>query len=304
MPNSKDVLLHAFTRERRALGISALAGVLLGLAGIVLGLVSATQVVLFDGFYTFLGVALSWMALRASYLVSLGPTSKYPFGREALSPLIVGVEGVALLATCAYAVFEATLTFLHGGTSVPPIWATVYAAFAFVLPLITWWSLRRIAATSQMVRAEATQWLAGAGLGASMLLAFYFAHVVQGTSWAVIGPYVDPSLVILASLAFVYPPVRLIRTTLRELVEARPGLDLSTAVTDAVERTSQEGLINHRLRTTKVGTKLYVELDYTVSPDWTVRQSDTLRALLHSALSSLPYDLWLTVEFTANPQGT
>jgi predicted Co/Zn/Cd cation transporter (cation efflux family) len=290
-----------FTLERRALGLSMVCGLALAAVGIAIGVLIGSQIILFDGFYTFLGIGLSWMAYRVSHLVAAGPTSRYPFGREALTPLIIGVEAVALLATCAYATFNAVLTIVDGGAKLPASWGVGYACAALVVPTALWWWMRRTARHSELVAAEATQWLAGGALGLAMLLAFLFAHLIVGTSWTHGTRYVDPSLVIAACLVFAAPPLRMIRTTFVELVEGSPDADLQGPTRAAVDEVAaQFALGEQHLRMTKVGRKFYVEIDFVVDEGWTVRQSDQVRRALTERLRALPHDLWLTTEFTAD----
>lgn len=291
-----------FALERRALALSIASGVVLAALGIFMGIVAGSQIVLFDGFYTFLGIGLSWMARRVSYLVARGPTTRYPFGREALTPLIIGLEGVALLATCTYAIFNAVLTIIHGGSHLPSGWALSYALVAIVLPTAVWARMRRTAQGSELVAAEATQWLAGGMLGMGMLVGFLFARAIAGSSIGSTARYVDPGLVILASLLFLIPPIRMIRTTFFELVEGSPSVDVQGPAREVVDEVCREfGLGEQNLRMTKIGRKFYVEIEFVVAPDWNVRQSDLVRRALSSRLVMLPHDLWLTVEFTASP---
>jgi len=290
-----------FVIERRALGSSIAMGLVLAAVGIAIGIVTGSQVILFDGFYTFLGIGLSWMAMRVSHLVAHGPTIRYPFGREALTPLIIGVEGVALLATCAYATFNAVLTIMGGGTKIPSNWSLGYACAALVLPTGLWWWLRRTASDSELASAEATSWLQGGVLGLGMLVAFVFARLIIDTSWSPAARYVDPSLVIAACLGFVVPPVRMIRSTFIELVEGSPDTDLQGPARAAVDEVAAQFALDDRhLRMTKIGRKFYVEIDFVVDPSWNVRQSDQVRRALSERLNQLPHDLWLTVEFTAD----
>ena len=293
---------NEFRVERRALGLSMISGLVLAVVGIAIGIITGSQIILFDGFYTFLGIGLSWMALRVSHLVAHGPTSRYPFGREALTPLIIGLEGVALLATCAYATFNAVLTIIGGGTKLANNWGFGYASVALVLPSALWWWLRRTARDSELVAAEATQWLAGGVLGLGMVVAFFFARVIVGTAWAHAAHYVDPTLVIVTCLVFVLAPVRMIRTTFVELVEGSPDTDLQGPARRAVDEVSaQFDLGEQNLRMTKIGRKFYVEIDFVVDATWNVLQSDRVRRALTERLNALPHDLWLTVEFTADP---
>ena len=290
-----------FLVERRALGLSVGFGLVLASVGITIGVVTGSQIILFDGFYTFLGIGLSWMAMRVSYLVATGPTTRYPFGREALTPLIIGVEGVALLATCAYATFNAVLTIIDGGSKLPSGWGLGYATVALLVPSGLWWWLRRTARHSELVAAEATQWLAGGVLGLGMVVAFLFARVIVGTRWAPGARYVDPALVIAACLLFVVPPTRMIRSTFIELVEGSPDVDLQGPARQAVDDVSARfALGDQQLRMTKIGRKFYVEIEFLVEPSWNVSQSDQVRRALTERLKELPHDLWLTVEFTAD----
>lgn len=287
--------------ERSALSLSIASGFLLAALGILIGITAGSQIVLFDGFYTFLGIGLSWMARRVSFLVKSGPTTRYPFGREALTPLIIGLEGVALIVTCTYATFNAVLTIIHGGSRLPSGWAVGYALVAIVLPTGVWWHMRRTARQSELVAAEATQWLAGGMLGIGMLVGFFFARLIVGTAWTAAARYVDPSLVIVASLLFLIPPMRMIRSTFFELVEGSPDMELQGPAREAVDEIAERFEIGDRqLRMTKIGRKFYVEIEFLVNPDWSVRQSDQVRRALAQRLEQLPHDLWLTVEFTAD----
>ena len=294
-------LREQFRLERSALSLSIASGLLLAALGIVIGITTGSQIVLFDGFYTFLGVGLSWMARRVSSLVASGPNTRYPFGREALTPLIIGLEGVALLATCIYAAFNSVLSIAHGGIRTPSGWGVAYALVAMAIPGAIWWYLRRVARHSELVAAEATQWMAGGFLGSGMLVGFLFAHVIVTTSWAEVAHYVDPGLVIIASLLFLIPPIRMIRSTFFELVEGSPDMDLQGPARQAVDEVAaQFSLGKQHLRMTKIGRKFYVEIEFEVEPEWNVGQSDDVRRALARRLEQLPHDLWLTVEFTAD----
>lgn len=302
MSSTEDqAVSREFRQERRALSLSITMGMALAVVGISIGIVGGSQIVLFDGFYTFLGIGLTWMAMRVSHLVEEGPTIRYPFGREALVPLIIGIEGVALLATCAYASFNAVLSIIGGGTAPPDGWSFSYAVISLAIPLFIWWRLRRVARRSELVHAEATQWLAGAGLGLAILVAFIAASLMTGTGWALGAKYVDPSLVIGACFLFVIPPAGMVRSTFVELIEGVPDPQLQETAQLALDHVAfQFGLTDRHMRMTKIGRKFYVEIDFVVEPAWTVAQSDQVRQVLFRMLKSIPHDLWLTLEFTAD----
>ena len=287
--------------EAAALRLSMAGGVAFAVLGITVGMATGSSIILFDGFYAFVGIGLAWMALKAARLVGAGPTTTFPFGREGLTPLVVGFEGVALLATCGYASVEAVVTIAGGGGGVAGGWEMSYATVSFVVPVAVALRLRRVR-DSELVAAEATQWTAGAAPGLGLLAAFALARALDGTGWAAAAVYVDPVLVLAAAAVFAVPPVRMVRTTLRELLEGAPAETVRAPVQRAVDEARQRfGLAAPYLRMSKLGPKLYVELDFVVEEAWTVRQADEVRHDLVDRLGPLPLDVWMSVEFSADP---
>jgi predicted Co/Zn/Cd cation transporter (cation efflux family) len=289
--------------ERRALVVSMVATSVLAAMGVVWGVVASSSVVLFDGVYAILGIGLTWLSYQASKLVAAGPTPRYPFGREALAPLVIAIQGVALLATCLYASIDAVLTILDGGSEVSADSALLYGVVSFVAALVVWLWLRRAARHSELLGAEALQWLAGTALSLGMIVAFGAVLVIRGTDYADAGRYADPALVLVACAVLVTAPVRMIRTTLVELLEGAPDPEIQAPVRRAVaEVTAEFGLDDPYLRMTKVGRKLYVEADFVVPPDeWDVADADAVRFALLGRLEGLPHQVWLNVDLSGDP---
>jgi cation diffusion facilitator family transporter len=287
--------------EHRALVLSMVGAGAFAALGIVLGIATGSQVILFDGVFSLLGVLLAGMALGAAKVAGRQPTSSFPFGRESFAPLVIGVEGVALLATCVYAGIGAVATIASGGGEVAGGWSIAYAVVAFVVPLgVAGWLDRT--SDSELVAAEATQWRAAGIFGLGMLLAFVVAGVLTRAGFTAAAAYIDPALVLVAAVVFTLPPLRMLRTMARELLEAAPDAELQAQVRVAIDQVVQQhGLDEHHLRTAKVGPKLYVEVDFLVDPEWRVAQSDVVRHSVLAALRDLPFEPWLTVEFTADP---
>lgn len=294
-------LAAAAARERSALQVSMLAAFAMAGLGIGVGLLAASQMILFDGIYSFLGIALTWMALRASRLVDEGPTPRYPFGRESLTPLVIGVQGMALLVTCVYAAVDALLTIRDGGSEVSLGWAVLYGVASFAVPLAVWWWLRTAAPGSELVAAEATQWRVGGLLGLGLLVGFSVVLALQGTAREGWASYVDPAMVLVASLVLLPTPLRMLRDTLAELLERTPPAPVREPVKLAVEEVRRQyGLSEPYFRLNKMGRKLYVEVDFVVDPTMSVGEADEVRRAIRDRLATLPYDLWLNVELSAD----
>lgn len=288
-------------RERRALLVSITGAACIAGLGITWGIVSGSQMILFDGVYSLLGVGLGWLALYAAGLAREGPSERWPYGRDAAIPFVIGIEGIALLGTCLYAAVDAVLTILAGGSDVSPGWATLYAAISLVVPLAIARWLRVTSPRSELVHAEATQWLVGGLLGLGMLVGFGSVWVLQGSRWEQATSYVDPTMVLVSCVAFVVAPVRMLRTMAVELLEGLPPEAVRRTVATVVDEVRHQfGFDEPRLRMTKVGNKLYVEVDFLVSPEMRVGDADDVRRAVRDRLVPLPYDLWLNVELSAD----
>jgi cation diffusion facilitator family transporter len=290
------------TLERRVLRLSLVGTAGLAVLGVVWGITSGSQVVLFDGMYGALGVVLTLLSLLASRLVAGGPTARYPFGREALAPLVIALQGIALLATCGYAAVDAVLVIVDGGSDVSAGSALVYGIITAAVAVTAWWLMRTPARRSELLAAEAAQWLAGTALSVGLVAAFLVVIALDRADMGWAGAYTDPVLVLVACAALVPTPIRMIRTTLVELLEGAPAPEVQKPVRLAVHEIRKEhGLDDFYLRMTKVGRKLYIEVDFLVpGEEWNVADEDRIRRSLLDRLSPLPYDLWLNVELSGD----
>jgi predicted Co/Zn/Cd cation transporter (cation efflux family) len=118
-----------------------------------------------------------------------------------------------------------------------------------------------------------------------------------------VAPYVDPALVIVAAGLVLPTSYSLLRTTAVELLEMAPAPEIDAPVRAAVtEVMARFGLGNPVIRLSKVGGKLYVEVDHLAEPGtWPVDQVDRLRHALDERLDEFPYDSWLNVDLSTDP---
>ncbi|MBL8778643.1 MAG: cation diffusion facilitator family transporter [Acidimicrobiales bacterium] len=283
--------------ERRALRVSLVAAAGLGVAGVLWGIATGSQLILLDGAYAFIGVAVSWLLLAVSRAVGRGPNHVYPYGRQALTPLVVGVQGFVLLGTVAYAAVDAVNSILAGGEEVAAGWALAYGVLTLAASLVVWRLLLRMAPDSDLVGAEATAWRVSAVLAGGMVIGFGAMLALEGGARSDWVPYLDPALVLVAAVVLVPAPLGMVRTTFVELVEASPPADVQAPVRAAVAAIEAEyGVTVPDLRMTKVGPKLYVEVDGVAPPTLTIADEHAMRLDLERRLDALPFDVWLNFE--------
>jgi predicted Co/Zn/Cd cation transporter (cation efflux family) len=217
--------------------------------------------------------------------------------------LVIAVQGMALLGTCLYAIVTSIQSILDGGSEVDAGSAALYGLITTVGALAVWFHLRRYAAQSELVGAETAQWAAGWLLSLGMLVAFGAVLLLEGTSYDAIARYVDPVLVLVVCVAFLPAPFRMVRTTVVELLEGAPPADVQAPVRAVVDEVTAEfGLREPVVRMSKLGTKLYLEVDYLVEAGrWDVSDADRVRHALRDRLARLPYTVWLNVDLSTDP---
>ena len=194
-PLAADAMAVTGALERRVLTVSIVAALLLGAIGIVWGIASRSQMILLDGVYGIVGIFTSWLLLRASIIADQGATRRYPFGRAAVTPLMIGVQGMVLLATLLYAVVEAVYAIRAGGSKVTAGPAIAYSLLVTASCLGVWLWMRRLAGPSDVLQAESTGWRIAALRGVGMLVGFTALLFIARSPWSDVGPYIDPVMV-------------------------------------------------------------------------------------------------------------
>ncbi|MGE0306172.1 MAG: cation diffusion facilitator family transporter [Acidimicrobiia bacterium] len=289
--------------ERSALRVSIAVTAALSVIGVAWGIATGSQMILLDGVYGFVGIVLSWLLIRASSLAEQGPTKNFPYGREAATPLVIGIQGFVLAATLIYAAVEGVYTIRAGGSDLTPGWAILYGAIAAVTSLATWWWLHGQSENSDLLTAEATAWRVGAMRGVGMVIGFTIMLLLVDSRWDRAAVYVDPVMVLITCVILIRTPIQMIRTTVVELLEGTPSTDVQTGVHLAIDEVRRLFDIDQpEIRMTKIGPKLYVEIDAKVQPDVTVSQEHEVRVAIRERLEQLPYEIWLNVELSPKPR--
>jgi cation diffusion facilitator family transporter len=291
--------------ERAALVVSILVTGFMGAIGIVWGIAGGSQMILLDGVYAVIGILVSLVLVAASSMASTPPTRRFPYGRAGATPLAIGIQGLVLAATLLYAALEAVYVIVDGGSDIAAGWAIAYGVFATAGSVVVWLWLARRAGASDLLRSEATAWKVAALRGVGMIVGFSVMGLLTGSRWSGAVPYVDPVMVLVTCVVFLSAPLRMIRSTLGELLEASPSRSIRVSVVQVIEAVRETyDLDEPTIRLTKLGPRLYVEMEVTVGPAVTVEQQHEVRLELERRLDALPYDVWLTLEMLPRGDAT
>lgn len=295
--------ISGYQDETRALTFSMIASGVLGAGAVIWGIVSGATVILFDGVYMLAGILLVGISLLSARAAASEPTAEFPFGRHAATPLAVVLQGAALIGTVIFGASDAISVILRGGSEAPAAQVVAYGATAFVASVIVLLILRRPARQSSLVYAERIAWRSGALLSLVVVVGGSIGVALMSGGNPTLAAYIDPVLVLLASALIAPLAIGLVRDGLRQLLEAAPSADTRESITRIVEHARAEhGLPTPFVRSTALGRRLYVEVDFVVTHDaWRIEDEDQVRHTIIEELGALDYDVWANIALTADP---
>jgi predicted Co/Zn/Cd cation transporter (cation efflux family) len=282
---------------RRTLHTTIAVTVALGTLGVAWGIVVGSQMILLDGVFALIEVALTALLLRAASLAVQGPTRNFPYGRESATPLVIGIYGFVLAGTLVYAAVEALATIRAGGSDFAAGSGIVFGVITTAASIATWMWLRSTADGSDLLATETAAWRVSSFRGLGMVVGFTLMALLVRADRVAIARYVDPAMVLITCAVFVPTPLRMVRSTILELLEGNPADSIREAVETRVDLVRNEfelGPLTSRV--TKVGPKLYVEVEGLIDGRATIAEEHRVRQRLFEVLDELRYDIWLNVE--------
>lgn len=301
--------------EQEVLRLSILVTFALAAFGVVVGIVSGSASIIFDGIYTALDASMTLLALLVSRLITQSLAEKtrarlvrhFTMGFWHLEPMVLGLSGTLLIGAALYALITAISTLLSGGHTLRFGQGIGYAAIAVLVAVgmaaYGRRANRRIG--SLFLTLDVQAWTISAALTGALLVAFVFGWAIQGTAWEWLSPYVDPAILTLVSLAVLPVPIPTVRQALADILLVTPQ-ELKAHV-DAVAETvaARHGFLGHRAYVARVGRGRQIELFFIVpqgAPARTLEAWDAIRDEVGELIGDAGPDRWLTIAFTTDPE--
>ena len=296
--------------EHSLLRFSVWMGALFTVLGVSWGLAIQSGIVLFDGIYSGFSIFLSILSLVALSIIHRTDDDSFQFGRMAFEPLVVALKSIVILGLCVYAFVTSGIQILNGGwVSTSSVLGMLYAAISIAACLFSWLFLRiQGKDMPSLVHAESEQWLMDTVFSSIVLVSFLVSYLLSFTRLDFVVPYIDPGMVLFASLFFVRVPLFRFISSMREILMMAPPVDLQKQITSKIDAIAQAHLFDGALvRSAKIGRELAIDIAFII-PEHdgkvAVEELDTIRSEVKRSVSELGYSLWLNILFTKNRQWT
>ncbi|GAB3062751.1 cation diffusion facilitator family transporter [Salinicoccus sesuvii] len=293
------------SRVQKLIMISIIGGLTFAVLGIVWGILADSQMIQFDGYYSFISVLLSILSMLALRFIEKEDEERFPFGKESFIPLTITIKYVGILVLILISLVQAASALFSGGNEMSMTTGIAYALISTLGCFIAYFYFRSKGARDEIVSAEMNQWRMDALLSGGVLLGFVIGWILSFTPLDRFVSYIDPLMVIIVAVYFIKVPLLEMYTALRELLEMAPRHQISDVVETEVALLSREhDFEDYALRMQKMGPKLYIEVDFVVPLDTDIRISvqDDIRRQLRTRLTDLPFEPWIAAIFTHESQ--
>ena len=297
-------------QEKKALKLSAGMALFMAALGITFGLLTQSDAIMLDGFFSLVGFAMAVVTIRVAWLVQQPPDEHFHFGYAQFEPFLNTVKGLLMLGVSGFAVAGAVDALLHGGRDLNAALAVVYAIIAlsgcFVVAGLQRRAARRTG--SPLLEVDYRNWLIDGILSGVVALVFVAALILGRTDWAHVVPYIDPVLVIVVVLAIIAVPLGIIREGAREILGFAPAPAIQADVRGRVESAIGDVPVKAtHVSMMKIGRFFYILNQIVVSPEFRpgrVAELDEVRERIARAMNGFEPTPIVDTVFTEDEKWT
>ena len=304
------------SKEEKILKRSLIAILLVSALGIVFGIRSGSFAILFDGVFSLVDAAMTVLSLLVARLITRSTVTndlsehllrRFSMGFWHLEPMVLTLNATILLSVIIYAIFSAVMSLFSGGRTMEFAPAIVYAAVVFVICAGMGWYEHRAnrQIKSDFIKMDVQGWFMAGGITLSLLIAFAIGHMLDGSAYTWLLPYIDPAVLLLVGVLLVPLPIRTLRSAVPEMLQITPE-DLLQEVEQLADKiVKEERFSGHRAYAARVGRSTQIEIYFIVPKDQPPRRLedwDLLRDRIGAAVGGDPRQRWITIAFTADPE--
>lgn len=291
--------------EAGLLQISIAATIVIAAAGVVIGLLSGSMSIVFDGLFSSIDAVVTVVTLVVARLLASEGNHRFQYGYWHLEPLVLALNSSVLVLLCGYAFLNAVQGLMTGGHALRFDMGVVYAATigAICFSMVVYLRRANERIESELIALEVQSWLISGVITLALLIAFAGAILIKGTKFEYLTPYVDPAVLAVLAPAVVLAPLRTARQAFAEIfliTSKEMDGDVQTAAAAAVAR---HGFITFKSYAVEVGRARFIEISFLVPGDriGSVSDFDAIRHEIAAELGGVGPEQWLTIVFTGDP---
>ena len=292
--------------EQNILTFSACGALFFALLALIWGILAKSQMIMFDGIYSFISLLLTGLYFYAARSIAMGSDENFPFGRAQLEPMVIVVQSIVLIIVCVKAFSNAVMSLFSGGQEINSLSGMGYAAIGVIGCFISWYYIVRMgkknAIKSGLIKTQGTQWFLDMMLSLAVLIGFFISYILEHAGYGYYARYMDPLMVTASVLFFIREPIVSLIEGTRGILIMSPEKTVCSASKEAMkEIAGRRGFEDVILRLGKSGRELVCEVSFVAkdpNSSCSIAEMDDIHKEVESRLRDL-FDspLWLCVSF-------
>lgn len=297
-------------KERSALNISLIAGLIFSLLEIIIAIYTHSQAVLLDGFYDGVESIMIIISIGIIPLLYRSSNEKRPFGYLQIESFFVVIKGFTMIAVTIGLIATNIEIVLNGGRHIAFSNIAYFELFATILSVFVIFLLRKKNAKthSTLVLMEIQEWTIDTIASLGMAIAFFLPLFIKVNWFLKIVPYLDQIIAISLSLFMLPTPIHAIITGLRDIFLIAPEeetvTEIKSIINPILDSYGYKQLSYDIIRT---GRKLWISVYITFDKD--LISISRLRIVQHLIIDALKkeyqdfyFELLPEVEYLGNTE--
>ncbi|NOX85383.1 MAG: cation diffusion facilitator family transporter [Chlorobi bacterium] len=280
--------------EKSILRISVVANLLLAAVAIYYGIITGSEAIKLDGYYSFAGFILALISLWVIKIVLKPGSSTFNFGYSVVEPLFNLVKGLLILAVVLSSSINAVKSLLSGGNTPAFGESIVYFFIATItclaLTILFYYQNKKI--TSPVIYVEYKNWFVDTIISLSIGVAFVTSYFFQDSSHASWIKYTDPVITLAVVVFIIKLPLSTIKTGVKEVLLSAPDKKILEKINTVIKNViSEYNYEDYNFKATKTGREIYLLVHIqVVNPDdllYSIRTQDQVREKIKTELEKL-----------------
>lgn len=251
--------------ESKILKLSVAGTLFFAVLGVSWGWLIKSEMILFDGLYSFIGVLLSSASLAVCRIIKERDNKDFYFGKYIFEPLVICFNSLILIIMCLVSMYNSVITLLSGGNIVNVSSAIMYSVVStvgcgLIYALI---KKRNSKEQSELIKSETVQWFMDFLLSSSILIAFLFVEVISLTKYSFLIGYIDPLMVLIVSLFCIKNPINRFVTNCKEVLGIKKPDNIYLQVESIVSEIKKDyGFVHAMTKVMKIGRSVRIEVNF------------------------------------------
>lgn len=263
------------------LKLSTLLTILYAMVGMTIAIICDSMTMMLDGLYGVADTVVSLLAISVVRKVHLPPNDQYHFGYAKYEPFMTAVDGILIISICVATILSGIQDIIHPDPVKNIHLAIAYSFLSIFICTGFGLHMTRVGkrCRSSILQADAQLWIIEGAISLGVFLAFTLSVYLAKTGWKEYTNYIDPVLSIALSVLLLIKPIKIIRDSFHDLIDASPDVELKKEIMGIVQKCAEEqhlkGIKSVKLR--KAGRQLFVNVHFLADNSLMLGQTATVK---------------------------